>query len=156
MKEIFTGYRILDWQYFSFITWIRLHWFLLASTVSYEKSSYWNSFPFISKVSFLHHCFEEFISLSSIFWRLTIIFMVWISLGLFYLGFTSWIFRFMSFARVGEFQSLFLWQHFDHDNPSRGRGTLPCYCQVKVDIQVFSSTSVNTLGGSLLTTVGWG
>lgn len=39
LKGIFTGYRILDWQFLFFSTWKILCHFLLAAMVSYEESS---------------------------------------------------------------------------------------------------------------------
>lgn len=37
MKDIFTEYRILNWQFFSFSTWKMLWHFLMASMISHKK-----------------------------------------------------------------------------------------------------------------------
>lgn len=60
LKDIFTGYRILIWQFFSFSTWKRWYHSLLTSMGS-ERIM----LSLKSKTSFLSHCFQDLFNVFS-------------------------------------------------------------------------------------------
>lgn len=60
LKDIFTWYRILAWQYFSFCTW-KMYYFLLAPMVSCEKSTLIQVVAPLQVIShFFSSCFQDF------------------------------------------------------------------------------------------------
>lgn len=69
--------------------------------------SYLNSYSLIGTASFLYGCFQDvfFIFRCEIIWQGVI------SVGYLF-GVLTWVCRFLFFSKIGSFQPLFLWIHF--------------------------------------------
>ena len=117
LKDIFTEYIILRWQFFSFRTWKMLCHFLMASmdektVIIQNYFSCIGNAQFLSafKIIFLAFSFQMFDY--DVSWHGVLEFIL---LGI---HSVSWAYRFMSFTKVDKFWAIFLQVFFQPRSPS--------------------------------------